>query len=102
MVELISRQLLNVWEDRLLENGLEVVATKRLQAESFPTNPQNKIFGGKETFLQILLINHVERFSVRNLVAVFGNLGGKVPVVDDVLSSHEQKFVLLPHLMKTA
>ena len=30
-------------------------------------------------------------FRYQSFVAVFGNLGGKVPVVDDVLSSHEQE-----------
>ena len=31
------------------------------------------------------------RFRYQLFVAVSGNLGGKVPVVDDVLSSHEQE-----------
>ena len=30
-------------------------------------------------------------FRYQLFVAVFGNLGGKVPIVDDVLSSHEQE-----------
>ena len=30
-------------------------------------------------------------FRYQTFVAVFGNLGGKVPVVDDILSSHEQE-----------
>ena len=30
-------------------------------------------------------------FRLQPFVAVSGNLGGKVPVVDDVLSSHEQE-----------
>ena len=30
-------------------------------------------------------------FRYQPFVAVFGNLGGKGPIVDDVLSSHEQK-----------
>ena len=30
-------------------------------------------------------------FQYQTLVAVSGNLGGKVPIVDDVLSSHEQE-----------
>ena len=30
-------------------------------------------------------------FRYQTFVAVSGNLGGKVPVVDDVLSSHEQE-----------
>ena len=31
------------------------------------------------------------RFRYQPFVAVSGNLGGKVPIVDDVLSSHEQE-----------
>ena len=31
-------------------------------------------------------------FRYQPSVAVCGNLGGKVPIVDDVLSSHEQEF----------
>ena len=30
-------------------------------------------------------------FRYQHFVAVSGNLGGKVPIVDDVLSSHEQE-----------
>ena len=30
-------------------------------------------------------------FRYQHFVAVFGKLGGKVPVVDDVLLSHEQE-----------
>ena len=33
----------------------------------------------------------IQHFSVPTFVAVSGNLGGKVPIVDDVLSSHEQE-----------
>ena len=34
----------------------------------------------------------LKNFRCQPFVAVFGNPGVKVPVVDDVLSSHEQKF----------
>ena len=34
-------------------------------------------------------------FRYQSFVAVSGNLGGKVPVVDDVLSSHEQEIYLV-------
>ena len=40
-----------------------------------------------KTFLNI----HVEQILVPTFVAVSGNLGRKIPVVDDVLSSHEQE-----------
>ena len=62
-----------------------------MPAESFQQNLQNKSFCRGETFSQTFLINLVEQFSVPTFVAVSGNLGGKVPVVDDVLSSHEQE-----------
>ena len=65
---------------------------KRLQAESFQQNLLNNPVGREETFLRTFLVDHVkEQFSVPTFVAVSGNLGGKVPIVDDVLSSHEQK-----------
>ena len=37
-----------------------VVAEKRLQAESFEQNLQNKPVGGEETFQETFPINHVE------------------------------------------
>ena len=33
-----------------------------------------------------------KNFRYQPFVAVSGNVGGKVPIVDDVLSSHEQEF----------
>ena len=33
----------------------------------------------------------INNFRYQPFVTVSGNLGGKVPIVDDVLSSHEQK-----------
>ena len=62
-----------------------------MQAESFQQNQQNKSVGRGETFLQTFLINYAEEFSYQPFVAISGNLGGKVPIVDDVLSSHEQE-----------
>ena len=62
-----------------------------LQAESFQ-NLLNNPVGREETFLQTFLVDHVKlQFSVPTFVAVSGNLGGKDPTVDDVLSSHEQE-----------
>ena len=37
-------------------------------------------------------------FRYQTFVALSGNLGGKVPVVDDVLSSHEQEIYLTTSL----
>ena len=33
----------------------------------------------------------INNFRYQSFVAVSGNLGGKIPIVDDVLSSHEQE-----------
>ena len=65
-------------------------ARKGLQAESFQQNPQKKAIGHADTFLQTFFNNQFEQLSVPNL-AVSGNLGGQVTVVDDVLSSQEQE-----------
>ena len=60
--------------------------------ESFQQNLINNPVGRKETFLQKVLVDHVkQQFSVPTFVAVSGNLGRKVPIVDEVLSSHEQE-----------
>ena len=40
---------------------------------------------------QVSLIMSNNNFRYQPLVAVSGNIGGKVPTVDDVLSSHEQE-----------
>ena len=63
---------------------------KGLQAKSFQQNLHNKSVGREETFLQTFLVDHVKQFRYQPFVAVSENLGRKVPVVDDVLSSHEQ------------
>ena len=53
-----------------------------------PTNVTKKLVGHLGIFLQNFLVNHVKQFSVPFFLAVSGTLGGKVPVVDDVLPSH--------------
>ena len=89
-----------MWESKLWKNnwvkgkgaagGRE--AGKRLQAESFQQNLLNSPIGREETFLQTFLVDHVKRhFRYQPFVALSGNLRGKVPIVDDVLSSHEQE-----------
>ena len=60
VIEIISRQLQIMWEDRFWENFWVVEAKKRLQAESFQKNLQNKSVGRDETFLQTFLIKHFE------------------------------------------
>ena len=57
VVEGKSRQLRRVWEHRLWENSWVVVAGKRVPAESFQQNLQNKSVGREETFLETFLIN---------------------------------------------
>ena len=96
MVERIASRLQRVWEDR--ENswvkgaaGGREVAGKGVRAELFQQNLQNKSVGREETFLyKHFSLIMSSNFRYQPFVAVSGNLGGKVPVVDDVLSSHEQ------------
>ena len=62
-------------------------------SKSFQQNLLNIPVGHEETFLQTYLVDHVKQhFSVPTFfVAVSGKIGGKVPIVDDVPSSHEQE-----------
>ena len=58
------------------------------RGKSIQQNLLNDPVGHEEIILPTFLLDHVkQQFSV----AVSGNLGGKVPIVDDVLSSHEQE-----------
>ena len=75
-----------------------MAAGKILQAQSFHENLQHKPVGLEVIFLQKVPKNHVKYFLVQLCVEVPGNLGGKVPVADDVLSSHEQKICLTTSL----
>ena len=62
------------------------------RGKSFQENLLNNPVGCEETFSQTFLVDHVkQQLSVPTFVTVSGNLGGKVPIVDDVLSSHEQE-----------
>ena len=68
--------------------GREVVN----RGEFFQQKLLNNPVGCEETILQTFLVDHVKQhFSVPSFVAVSGNLGRKVPIVDDVLSSYEQE-----------
>ena len=79
-------------ESKLWKNNWVKRAGKGLKAESFQQNLLNNPVGREDTFLQTFLVDHVkQQFSVPTFVAMSGNLGGKVPIVDDVLSSHEQE-----------
>ena len=85
-----------MWEDKLWENswvkgaaGGQQVAGKGVRAESFQQNLPNESVGREETFLKTISSMMSSNFRYQNFVAVSGNLGGKVPVVEDVFSSHE-------------
>ena len=56
-----------------------------------PTKSAKQISWSRRDFFEIFLINDVEYFPVPSFLVVSGNLRGKVPEVDDVLSSHEQE-----------
>ena len=62
------------------------------QRKIIPTKPTNNPVAREETFLQTYLVDHVKQhFPVpTSFAAVSGKCGGKVPIADDVLSSHEQ------------
>ena len=55
---------------------------------------QNETVSRAETFLQTFPINQIDQVSIPNFVAISGNLGGQVPLVDDVLTSQEQDICL--------
>ena len=74
--------------NKTLKNNWGVVVNR---GETFQSNQLNNPVGCEETFLQTFLVDHVKQFRYQPFVAVSGNLGGKVPIVDDVLSSHEQE-----------
>ena len=67
------------------------VAGNRVRAEPFQQLLQNKSVGRGETFLQHFSLFMSSSFRYQPFVEVSGNLGGKVQLVDDVLSSHEQE-----------
>ena len=72
----------------MVKGGREVVK----RGKSFQQNQLNNPVGHEGTFLQTFsLIKSNSNFRYQHFVAVSGNLGGKVPIVDDVLSSHEQE-----------
>ena len=68
-----------------------MVAGKGVTAASFQQNLQNKSIGRGVIFYKHFSLTMSSNFRYQPVVAVSGNLGGKVPVIDDVLSSHEQE-----------
>ena len=71
VLERISRQLQNIWQNKLRENSGIVVAGKGLQAESFQQKLQTKLIGHEETFSQTFLIIVVEQFPVPTFCGCF-------------------------------
>ena len=61
------------------------------QKKGLSTKIPNKPVGHVKTFSQKFLVNHVKQFSVSAFAAVSGKLVGKIALIDDVLSSHEQR-----------
>ena len=76
------------------EAGGREIAGKGLRAESLQQNLQNKSVGREEFFYKHFSLIMSSNFRYQAFVAVSGNLGRKVPVVDDVLSSHELEIYL--------
>ena len=106
----VSRQLPRVWERKLYGNSKVVVAgirkeqkrketcVREASEQIFSTKSAKRTIRLRRDILLKFLIDHVKQ----TLVSVFGNLGVDVWVVDDILSSPEQKFFPLPHWTKTA
>ena len=88
VVEKNGRQLQRVWEDKFWENNWVMVAGKKGQQshsnkfcktnQSIENRPFHKLFS----------IFMLSNFRYQSFVAVSRSLGGKVLVVDNVLSSH--------------
>ena len=77
-----------MWESKHWRNRWVSVVNR---GESLQEKVLNNPVGREETFLQTFPVDHVkQQISVPNFVALSGNLGGKVAILDDVLSLHEQ------------
>ena len=74
-------------EDKLWENNWVVVAGKVVQADPFQQNLQNKPVGREKKFYKQFSLIMSSNFRYQPFVAVSGNLGGKDPVMENVLSS---------------
>ena len=64
---------------------------KKVKAESFQQNPQNTSVYRKKQFYKHFSTIMSSNFRYHTFVEVSGNLRGKVPVVEDVLLSHEKE-----------
>ena len=90
VVELMTRQLQRVWEDRHSENSWLVVAGKGLRAESIQQNLKTNQPVARRLFYKHFSTIMSGSFRHQPFLELSGKLGGKVPVVDDVLSPHVQ------------
>ena len=86
--ESLSRRLQRLWESELWKTiWVAVVNSGKSFQQNLPNNPVDR----EEKFLQNFLLIVSNNFRYQPFVAVSGNLGRKVPSVDDILSSHEQE-----------
>ena len=86
-----SRLLQRVWEVKLWENICVVMAGKKVQTESFQQICKTNQTVAKRHFHKHSSLIMSSNFRYQAFVAGSGNLGGRIPVDDDVLSSHEQE-----------
>ena len=91
VVDRISKRLQRLTEDGLCKISWVVVARKGLRIESFQQNLQKNQSVAKRHFYKHFSIIMSSNFRYQPFVAVSGNLGGKVPVIDYVLPSLEQE-----------
>ena len=71
--------------------GREGGTRKRTASRGIPTKSTKQISRSRRHFYKRFSLIMSSNFRYQAFVAVSGNLGGKVPAVDDVLSSHEQE-----------
>ena len=69
---------------QVAENGFQQIHSNKICKT-------NQSVEKRHFYKHFSLIMSNNNFQYQRFVAVSGNLGGKVPVVDDVLSSHEQE-----------
>ena len=92
VVEKISRQLKRVWEDKLWENICVVVVGKGVQDESFEKHLKKNQLIAKIHFCKHFSLTMSSNFlRYQPFVVVSGNLGKKVPAIDNPLSPHWQQ-----------
>ena len=105
LLELAVRENAEVFSDRknfktaeksvgrqTLREQLGSCSRKRIASRDIPTKSAKQFsWSRRDNFNKHLSLIMSINFRYQTFVAVSGNLGGKVPVVHDVLSSHEQE-----------